>query len=307
MASDSHTALPGTVFTGSVVSAGVVRCHPSAPAFAAAEVVDGYRFVFPRLAVWIKTSRARRYVSNPSVVEYYNDGDEYSREPLDPRGDSTEWFAVSEPVVRDIVARHDPAAADARRPFRPAHGPTDRRAYAAQRLLSQRLSAEAFVEPLEVEERVLALLDASLSRVYGARGQADPFVTRNDRDIAERATAVLSRMTHRHVTLAGIGREAAVSVFHLSRIFRRVTGQTLAQHHLHLRLLTSLEPLLETDATISVIARQSGFASHSHFSSVFRRLFGLSPSALRALPARARGETLNGARARSAAAANATC
>jgi AraC-like DNA-binding protein len=155
------------------------------------------------------------------------------------------------------------------------------------------LSTAEFVEPLEVEETVLALLDASLSRVYGVRAPAEPVVTPSDRDIAERTRVVVSQMTHQHLTLARISREAAVSVFHLSRTFRRVTGHTLAKHHLHLRLLASLEPLLESEATIGDVARQCGFTSHSHFGSVFHRLFGVSPSALRVLPARARREILD--------------
>ena len=266
------------------MSAGVVRCHPSEPAFKVADVVRGHRIVFPRLAVWIKPVRSRRYVSNPTVVEYYNDGDEYSREALDPRGDSTEWFAVSEPVVREIVARYDAAAADMLRPFRHPHGPTDARAYASQRLLVQRLTAGEYVEPLEVEETVLALLDASLSRVYGVSTTAERPVSRNERDIADRASAVVSQMIHRQVTLASISREAAVSVFHLSRVFRRVTGLTLARHHLQLRVFASLEPLLESRAAIGEIATRYGFASHSHYGSVFHRVFGLSPSAFRSRP-----------------------
>jgi AraC-like DNA-binding protein len=290
--SEELSSIEADVYSGSMVSAGVVRCHPSHPAFEAPEVVRGYRMVFPRLAVWIKTARSRRYASSPSVVEYYNDGDEYSREPLDPRGDSTEWFAVSEAMVREIVARYDAVAADRRQPFRHTHGPTDSRAYVSQRVLFQRLSAEEFVEPLEVEETVMALLDASLSCVYGVPAPVDPPVSRNDRDIAERASAVISQMTHQRLTLAGISREAAVSVFHLSRVFRRVTGHTLAKYHLRSRVLASLEPLLESEATIGEIATQYGFASHSHFGNVFRRVVGLSPSALRALRSRARSRKI---------------
>jgi AraC-like DNA-binding protein len=286
------TSIEIDVFSGPVVSAGVVRCHPSDRAFQAAEVVRGYRIVFPRLAVWIKTARSRAYASNPNVVEYYNDGDEYSRMCLDPRGDSTEWYGISEAVVREIVARYDRTAADAREPFRLTHGPTDPRAYLSQRLLSGRLSAEEFVDPLEVEETVLTLLDASLSRAYNVRSPADRPITPSDREIAERASAVVSQMSHRPVTLANISREAAVSVFHLCRIFRRVTGGTLARHRLNFRLLSSLEPLLESRATVASIATQCGFASHSHFGGVFRRVFGCSPSALRTLSARARRETL---------------
>ncbi len=90
------------VFTGPLVSVGYSRCAGDHPAFGKRGRVSGHRFVFPRYGVWIQ-SRSIRYVSDPSVVEYYNDGDEFVRRPLDRRGDRTHWYRVAESVVRDIV------------------------------------------------------------------------------------------------------------------------------------------------------------------------------------------------------------
>jgi len=82
---------------------------------------------------------------------------------------------------------------------------------------------------LEVEEAVFDILDRVLARAYEAkRGSRDTVITREDREIADRARTVLIRLTTTHVTLAAIGRQTGVSVFHLSRIFRKVTGRTLA-------------------------------------------------------------------------------
>jgi AraC-like DNA-binding protein len=271
------------VFTGALVSVGYSRCAADHPAFAQRGRVSGHRFVFPKYGVWIQ-SRSIRYVSDPCVVEYYNDGDEFVRRPLDHRGDRTHWYQVAEPLVRDVVRSHDPAAADCAQAFRFAHGPSDTRAYALQRALFHRIVTAYPVEDLEVEETVLALLECVVSQALGTRQAPVRCITRDERDIAHRAREVLAQMTTARTGLARIARETGVSVFHLSRVFRKVTGRTLARHHVQLRLLASLTPLIESDARIEDIATAHGFAGHSHYSSAFRRVFGVAPSTCRRLP-----------------------
>ena len=281
------------VFATTVVAAGYVRCAADHPSFASPGRVFGYRFVFPRRSVWIHPARSRRYVSDPSIVEFYNHGDEFSRTVIDPLGDDTEWYQVGEADLRDIIRRYDPAAADGLRPFRFAHGITDSPTYARQRTLFRRITTGRTTGNCEVEEAVFDVLDRVVARTYESRtATRDMVITREERDIADRAATVLSRVTSTHATLATIARATGVSVFHLSRIFRKVTGRTLATHHLHLRLLASLTPLVESGTTIGEIARSHGFAGHSHYTSVFRRAFGVSPSTYRTLPTTRRRRSL---------------
>lgn len=281
---DEAAPIERAVFRTPVVAVGDVRCAADHPSFASASRVAGYRFVFPRHSVWIETARDRRYVSDASVVEYYNDGEEFGRHAIDPRGDRTDWYEVDEAALRDVVRRYDPSAADAPCPFRFTHGPTDHGAYLAQRTLAGQMSRGCPVPSLQVEETVLDLLDRVLARAYRAqppRQHRDN--TSDEQEIADRASAVLSRMTSGHATLTAIGRATGVSAFHLSRIFRKVTGRTLAKHHLHLRLLASLTPLGESNDHIARIARNHGFVTHSHYTSAFHRVFGVTPSSYRGL------------------------
>jgi AraC-like DNA-binding protein len=273
------------VFANSLVAVGYVRCAANHPSFAARAQVAGYRFVFPRRSVLIQATSSRRFVSDASVVEFYNDGDEFTRAVIDPLGDETEWYQVGDADLRDVVREYDPAAADSPRPFRFAHGPTDTRAYVLQRALFRALAAGRPREHLEIEETVFTVLDRVLARAYESRRRSRVVrITREERDITDRAKAVLGRMTSTRATLATIARATAVSVFHLSRVFRKVTGRTHAKHHLQLRLLASLTPLGESDAPIEEIANNHGFVGHSHYSSVFRRVFGVPPSTYRTLP-----------------------
>jgi AraC-like DNA-binding protein len=74
---------------------------------------------------------------------------------------------------------------------------------------------------------------------------------------------------------------AHLSPYHLSRVFRSVTGQTLSRYRTDLRLRLALERIAEHDADLTTAALDAGFSSHSHFTNRFRERFGLAPSAVR--------------------------
>jgi AraC-like DNA-binding protein len=74
-----------------------------------------------------------------------------------------------------------------------------------------------------------------------------------------------------------------VSVFHLCRVFRSVTGGTIHQHREQLRLRAALPAVMESDDDLLSIGLRLGFSSHSHFTAAFRRRFTITPSALRRL------------------------
>jgi AraC-like DNA-binding protein len=74
----------------------------------------------------------------------------------------------------------------------------------------------------------------------------------------------------------------AVSPFHLAHVFRRHTGVSIHQYVLQLRMAHAAARLAAGETNLSRLAIDLGFSSHSHFSAVFRRYFGASPTAFRA-------------------------
>lgn len=74
---------------------------------------------------------------------------------------------------------------------------------------------------------------------------------------------------------------AGCSPFHLCRLFRNVTGQSLRQFRLQQRLGSALGRLAEGEEDLAGLACDLGFASHSHMTEAFRRALGRSPRALR--------------------------
>ena len=66
-----------------------------------------------------------------------------------------------------------------------------------------------------------------------------------------------------------------------SRLFRECVGQSAYQHLTALRLEHALKLLEKTSLAITEIAFESGFGQSTHFTTVFRERFGVSPRAWR--------------------------
>lgn len=99
-------------------------------------------------------------------------------------------------------------------------------------------------------------------------------------------TAVKTMQNHIEDSLSvvQIAAAAGISVRQLERLFLQYLHTTPARYYIGLRLERARELLVYTDASIIEVAVQSGFSSTSHFSSWFRRSFGVKPSQLRAVP-----------------------
>jgi AraC family transcriptional regulator len=94
----------------------------------------------------------------------------------------------------------------------------------------------------------------------------------------ERARALLASDPARSWNLAAVARGVDCSPFHFARQFRSITGETIARYLLRLRLALALERLAEGEDDLRRrLARDLGFAHHSHLSARFRTVFGLTP------------------------------
>jgi AraC-like DNA-binding protein len=95
--------------------------------------------------------------------------------------------------------------------------------------------------------------------------------------IVDRAREVLAEGFASTRTLAEVAREVGVSPAYLSRAFRAATGGTLHAFREGLRLQRALDLLPTACGDFTRVALDLGYSSHSHFSSRFRRHFGMTP------------------------------
>lgn len=96
-----------------------------------------------------------------------------------------------------------------------------------------------------------------------------------------RARRYLDRHYDRPVTIRQLSREAAVSPYHFIRLFQRIYRQTPHQYLVQQRIARAKELLRTTDLPVTEICMAVGFESLGSFSTLFRKVAGVSPSAYR--------------------------
>ncbi|MFC0139811.1 superoxide response transcriptional regulator SoxS [Erwinia mallotivora] len=78
-----------------------------------------------------------------------------------------------------------------------------------------------------------------------------------------------------------VAEKSGYSKWHLQRMFRTVTRQTLGGYIRERRLTLAAEALRQTQLPVFDIAMQYGYDSQQTFCRVFRRQFSLTPTAYR--------------------------
>ncbi|WP_424186474.1 helix-turn-helix domain-containing protein [Actinokineospora sp. G85] len=88
--------------------------------------------------------------------------------------------------------------------------------------------------------------------------------------------------TDTNLSLDMVAKSVHLSRYHLSRTFRRETGQRFIDHVTHLRMTEARALLTSTQLTVTEICRRVGYHESSHFQRTFRNSFGMSPTEYRA-------------------------
>lgn len=90
--------------------------------------------------------------------------------------------------------------------------------------------------------------------------------------------------------LSDVAHDAGISVRQVERLFRSHIGLSPTTFYRQLRLAKARALLRETRSPVQSVALECGFASTSHFSHAYKRVFGLPPTGERRRPAESRTE-----------------
>ncbi len=126
---------------------------------------------------------------------------------------------------------------------------------------------------LGIEEMSLEIL-ATLARAKGCQETRRP-------DWLTRAEELLHAESHRNVSLDEIAKAAGVHPVYFSRVFRRTHRQSIAAYVNQIRIQNASERLRQGGTPLAEIAVYHGFADQSHFTRVFKKITGSTPSAFR--------------------------
>jgi AraC family transcriptional regulator len=137
------------------------------------------------------------------------------------------------------------------------------------------LCLEASVsDPLARDELMISLLNEALGPTQKV-ARAAPL------RVVDLAKQLLHARVGEPISLSEIAQAVQVSGAYLTDAFTRSEGMPLCHYRMRLRLNRALVDLPGCD-DITRLALDLGFSSHAHFSTAFKSLFGVSPSAFRA-------------------------
>lgn len=85
----------------------------------------------------------------------------------------------------------------------------------------------------------------------------------------------------RKIRVGELAQRSGLSVFYFTRAFRQSMGMTPHAYVQQRRVERARELLSRTSRALGDIALEVGFSSQSHFTTVFRRLTGLTPAVIR--------------------------
>lgn len=265
------------IFQGPGITIGLWSAGSHAPVWDRELVIEGPHIAFPHSVALIRQADRGSVIADPNSVVVYNDRQVYRRSHVNGRPHVAVWICLSPAAIAEILGPARPGLRDhPDRPFDRATLPCSVENYLNQLAVVRSLLVEdRRAETLDVTERVFQLVASVLSVQPPARPP---------RDRIEALKAALSRRIEASASLEEVSADAGVSPFHACRIFKEACGMTMHQYLTQLRLRSAAICLADNRESLTSIALRHGFSSHAHFSDVFRRRFGVTPSTFRRDP-----------------------
>ena len=272
---------------------GEVRCPPTHPLFKMGGGPQSCPYIdFMRSSVIRATDSHPPAVLTANCANFQNVGSTYQRQILDKRGDFNDWIAVSPSFLGELSADRASSSRAADGVFFDREfAPITPRQYMAQRHINEALSKVADITDLAFDEYLAHLVQSVVSNAdrhwqkqTKPKSSHRPACETHRRDAVEAVKERLAKECWVNHSLANLARSSHCSISKLVRIFRIETGVSLHAYQQHVRIRMSLQLLKDSSCDLSEIAVHLGFANHSHFTTVFRRQFGVTPSQFRQDP-----------------------
>ncbi|WP_044480139.1 response regulator [Paenibacillus antibioticophila] len=113
---------------------------------------------------------------------------------------------------------------------------------------------------------------------YAQDPSAEELTTQNNVIVAEAKRYIEENYNQKGLTIHEMAKKNHVSPNYLSYLFKKNTGYNLWEYVIKLRMEESKSLILHTDLRRYEIAERVGYESPEHFSKIFKKYFGVSPS-----------------------------
>ena len=232
-----------------------------------------FQLAFPYRGLVVWNVGGEEVVGDANQVLFVTGGEDYRLDQPLTGGFAELIFTPSAPLISELLESGEEAL-NARAAFRQRRRRLDPALQSFRGHVLSWAHAHPFEEPLAVEERILSLVRAALASRAPVRAPRSP------QRLVRRAKEFLEAELHRPIKLVEIGQSVGASPTYLTHLFRAVEGIPLHRYLTQLRLARALVELPHAD-DLTALALDLGFSSHSHFTAVFRRTFGVTPSRYR--------------------------
>ncbi len=262
--SDRHAHL---VTSTKIVDVFDVDCRAPKSARGDEEYVRKTQVVVPRRGVFGVTLGKRTVIAEPTSALIFHEDTTYTVDHPSPHGDRCAVFIFRPELLEEALGGepHD-------------YGSINPVTQLTTTLLA---SPRRDLDDLEYEEASLLVLGMLVDDVSGSSRQVTRGPLQQQR--VAQVRSLLASSPQKRWTLDSVAKEMHVSGFHLAHQFRAITGTTVGQYILRLRLAIVLEQMAEGRQSLGDLAAEAGFAHHSHLTERFRSVFGMTPSASRSL------------------------
>jgi AraC-like DNA-binding protein len=138
---------------------------------------------------------------------------------------------------------------------------------------------------LHQQQRAISLLARALECILVpftvCQVPACRFLSQNgEREKIQEAVNYIDLHIEENVTIRDLARKVAINECYLKKGFKAITGKTIHDYRLSVRMERAQKMLTESGNTVTDVAMALGFSSISHFSTAFKKYTGLKPCAL---------------------------
>jgi AraC-like DNA-binding protein len=257
-------------------------CPPGDPEWGEDNQVTRSIIGLPTTPVWQVHDGSERQLFNQNDVVFHHPGSEYRRERFRDVGYRCLFLIPTSALIREVATEFDPAFEERIGTHLSVSGPLDSRTFGLSRLIARYLRL-GMIEPALARESLYEVLRGAvhaLNPPAAALPVESEKTRRARREIVEEAKVVLTSRMGEGISIDDLGRHVYTSPYHLARLFRAGTGFSVHGYLMQLRLRTGLDRIQGRHGGIGEVGLMLGFSSHSHFTTSFRRAFGLTPTAV---------------------------
>lgn len=260
---------------------------PGAPRRCAEEIAIASEIVLPRHGVFVRRNRFGRGLADPTSIMLFDRNDPFEVEHPVQQRDTSTVLSLSDKFVDELRTLPGQELSPF---FELGVAPiTPTIAMAHHNLLST-VANDIRAKSIEVEEKALLLLAEifkhlqEVSRIGAASKNGNYEKSKSPGyAIANEAALFLNKNFKERLLLENIATYVDCSPYYLCRAFKNWTGRTIHQHITELRMSAALELLRNSRRSITEIALELGYSSHSHFTAMFGKVFGITPKSFRIL------------------------